>query len=149
MAFKVRDAMTAAVVSVTNDASIDEVFELLLRHHVSGLPVVDEEDRLVGVVSELDLLMLKDDHTSDNQCVSDYLSGDVLAVNEDDELTEVTELFRTHSYRRLPVVRDGKLVGVISRRDLVRYICNIRARVQVEMEARRKSKTAWAKSVGT
>ena len=138
MAFKVKNAMTKAVVSVSEDATIDEVFELLLRHHVSGLPVVDSEERLVGVVSELDLLMLLTNPESGESHVSDYLSGDVLTVEEDDPLAEVTELFLTHRFRRLPVVRDGRLIGVISRRDLVRYIRDIRSRVQIEMEARRK-----------
>ncbi len=138
MAFKVKDAMTTAVVSVLDDATIDEVFSLLLRHHVSGLPVVDSENRLVGIVSELDLLMLLNNPESDKSHVSDYLSGNVLTVEEDDLLTDVTDLFLTHNFRRLPVVRDGRLIGVISRRDLVRYIRDIRARVQIEMEARRK-----------
>ncbi len=150
MAFKVRDAMTTAVVSVSKDARIDEVFELLLRHHVSGLPVVDADNMLVGVVSELDLLILLDDQASDKSAVSDYLSGNVLTVNEDDLLTDVTEMFLTHNYRRLPVVRDGKLIGVISRRDMVRYIRDIRTRVQAEMSARRMTKNARAEhsSVG-
>ena len=138
MAFKVKNAMTKAVVSVSEDATIDEVFELLLRHHVSGLPVVDSEERLVGVVSELDLLMLLTNPESGMGHVSDYLSGEVLTVEEDDPLAEVTELFLTHRFRRLPVVRDGRLIGVISRRDVVRYIRDIRARVQIEMDARRK-----------
>lgn len=138
MAFKVKNAMTKAVVSVSEDATIDEVFELLLRHHVSGLPVVDSEERLVGIVSELDLLMLLSKPESNVSHVSDYLSGDVLTVEEDDPLAEVTELFLTHRFRRLPVVCDGRLVGVISRRDVVRYIRDIRARVKIEMESRRK-----------
>ena len=138
MAFKVKNAMTKAVVSVSEDATIDEVFSLLLRHHVSGLPVVDSEDRIVGVVSELDLLMLLNNPESDKSLVSDYLSGNVLTVEEDDPLTDVTELFLTHNFRRLPVVRDGRLIGVISRRDLVRYIRDIRERVKIEMETRRK-----------
>ncbi|MEE9602043.1 MAG: CBS domain-containing protein [Thermoguttaceae bacterium] len=142
MAFRVSDAMTTAVISISQDALIDEVFELLLRHHVSGLPVVDDDKNLVGVVSELDLLVLLDSQASESSPVSEYLSGDVLTVHEDDLLTDVTELFLKHNYRRLPVVRDGKLVGVISRRDLVRYIRDIRSRVQAEMSARRDIKTS-------
>ena len=136
--------MTTAVVAVPVDASIDEVFELLLRHHVSGLPVVDHENRIKGVVSELDLLLLLHNPETEKGCVSDYLSGNVLTVEEDDPLTEVAELFLSNNFRRLPVVREGRLVGVISRRDLVRYIRDIRARVQIEMESRRRVRACSA-----
>jgi len=138
--------MTAAVISISEDARIDEVFELLLRHHVSGLPVVDDDKNLVGVVSELDLLVLLDGQASESSPVSEYLSGNVLTVREDDLLTDVTELFLKHNFRRLPVVRDGKLIGVISRRDMVRYIRGIRSRVQAEMSVRRDVKTSRSSS---
>ncbi|MFV2066866.1 MAG: CBS domain-containing protein [Pirellulales bacterium] len=144
MNFKVKHAMTDKVVTVRDDASIDEVCDLLLRHHVSGLPVVDAEEQIVGVITEHDLLDLLYNPEMEHAQVADYLTRDVLTVEEGDMLIDTVELLLNRNIRRVPVVRGKKVVGVISRRDVVRYIREVRQRVQIEVEARRKPLTASA-----
>lgn len=133
MKAKAKDVMTSPAIVVRPETTIDDALELLLRHRVSGLPVVDAEDRLVGVVSEFDLLtLLYDNLRIENTTVSRYLSSDVVTVHEDDHLIDVAQVFLEKGLRRLPVIKAGKVVGVISRRDVIRYIRDLRRQVSQE-----------------
>lgn len=134
MGMKAKNVMTTQVVSAKPKASLDDVFALLLRHHVSGLPVVDDEGFLLGVITEYDLLSLLCDTSFDSGIVSDFLTKDVVTVNENEALSDIAELFMSHSIRRIPVLRDGKIVGIISRRDLIRYIREVRIHVSRQLE---------------
>ncbi len=126
----VREVMTRQVVSVAPDATVDQVIELLLRHAVSGLPVIDDDQRLLGVVTEYDLLEALYDHEIGNQPVRDHMTRDPLCIADDTPLVAVADLMLTSRMRRLPVVRDGRLVGLVSRHDLIRVIQDLRRRVQ-------------------
>lgn len=145
MRFTVRQVMTKRVVTIPTTATVDEVFDLLLRHNVSGLPVVDEENRLVAVVSEADLFRLLDTPTSHATPLSDLWTSDVIAVRPDDTLPDVIDLFQEHQVRRFPVVdAAGKLIGVVSRRDVIRMIRDVRARVASECKTLHERATATA-----
>ena len=117
--FTARQIMTADVVSVRPDTPIEEAADLLEHHHVSGLPVVDDQDRVVGVLSEYDLLRCIAELEM-RGCVADFMTSEVTTVGEDISLHELADLFLSTRMRRVPVTsHDGKLIGVIARRDLV------------------------------
>lgn len=141
--FKASDVMTTTVVTVRMDTSIAEAVDLILRHNVSGLPVVDDEGRLCGILSEFDMLQLLYAPDSEKGTVADYMNQDVLTVGPDDDLSDVADLFLGHRYRRLPVVRNGWLVGVVARRDLIRFIRDVRLRV-AERFSKRAARGATA-----
>ena len=122
MIFQVKRAMTTNVITIDPDATVDDACAMLLRHHISGLPVVDSDRRLVGIISERDLLELFSDSSCETHFISKYMPRKVLTVTEDDHLTDVVDLFVRQGFRRIPVVCGDKLVGVISRRDLIRFI---------------------------
>jgi CBS domain-containing protein len=122
MIFQVKRAMTTNVITIDPDATVDDACAMLLRHHISGLPVVDSDRRLVGIISERDLLELFSDSSCETHLISKYMQRKVLTVTEDDHLTDVVDLFVRQGFRRIPVVCGDKLVGVISRRDLIRFI---------------------------
>ncbi|MCH7725107.1 MAG: CBS domain-containing protein [Planctomycetes bacterium] len=82
------------------------------------------------------------DSPSESNIVSDFLTKDVVTVDEDDSLNDIAELFMSKPIRRLPVLRNEKVVGIISRRDLIRYILQIRVRVAQELEMRAKTRSA-------
>ncbi len=137
--------MTTPVVSVRRQTSIDDVSALILRHRISGLPVVDGQGRLEGIVTELDLLQLLFDSHSPDVTVEDVWTTDVISVKPTDALPDVVEIFLAEPLRRLPVVDDdNKVVGIISRRDLVRHIRDVRARVAVELEILKKVRESEA-----
>jgi CBS domain-containing protein len=103
---------------------------LLLQHRVSGLPVLDDEQRLVGMVSELDLLRLLYNrmHLGTSR-ITDFQTNTVVTVGEDDSVIDIAEIFLSQPIRRVPVVRGDRVVGIISRRDVIRYIRDMRATV--------------------
>jgi CBS domain-containing protein len=141
MRFTARDVMTTPVVSVRADTSIDEVCSLLLRHHISGLPVVDDDNRLLAVISELDLLRLLCAQECQGTTVRDYWTTDVISVWEREPVHEIVEVFLAHQIRRVPVVTaDNQLVGIISRREVVRLIREVRMRMAAELEALKRAR---------
>lgn len=107
--------MTKAVITTTPEVSVEEVADLLGRHHITGMPVVDDHQRVVGVVSEMDVV------TKSGRRVADIMTPDPSTVGEELPLHEVADLLMGRRIRRLPVVRHGKLVGLISRTDLVLF----------------------------
>ncbi|HVY92299.1 MAG TPA: CBS domain-containing protein [Bryobacteraceae bacterium] len=141
---RARDVMTQPVVSAQTDASILEAGELMRRHHISGLPVMDETGRLVGIVTERDFLRETGDSNEaprprwvellragpklaalPERCtckVSEVMTHSPVTVGEDTPLEEVVRLMDHHRIKRVPVLRGTELVGVISRADLVRAL---------------------------
>jgi CBS domain-containing protein len=117
--FKAKSIMNTNILSVGPDDTIDRAISLLVEHEVSGLPVVDKAGRLVGVISEFDLLELICDCRNEKDKVSHYMSSDVCTVDEDANWVEIADVFRAGRMRRLPVTKDGKLVGIITRHDLI------------------------------
>ncbi|HEX5470708.1 MAG TPA: CBS domain-containing protein [Lacipirellulaceae bacterium] len=114
--------MTADVITARPDASIESAIELLLGQQISGLPVTDADGRLVGVITEFALLAIAYDQRVKNHTVSQHMTRDVITVDIDDPISRVADLCIVHRVRRLPVMKDGRLVGVIARRDVLRAL---------------------------
>lgn len=153
---RVEHFMTRQVVTVAPDTPILEAAQLMLRHRVSGLPVVDASGCVVGLISERDLLgrrkddagmerphwlelMLERAELADvparfrDRKVSEVMTLNPVTVTAASPIAEACRLIGEHGIKRLPVVEDGKLVGIIARADLVRAL------------ARAAEKTATAK----
>lgn len=120
--YQVKDTMRPHVISVLPEATIEEAIQTLLANDVSGVPVIDAEGELHGIISEYQLLEVVYDPNLKNAPVRDFMTKDVLTVEETALLATVANLFIMHRIRRVPVVRDGRVVGIVSRRDLLRYI---------------------------
>ncbi len=114
---RVADVMTKDVISVREDAPVREVAQLLNRHRISGLPVCDGGDHMVGVVSEFDLIAKPEARTA-----ADAMTRNVISVMEETPLDDVRFLLVQRKIKRVPVLRGQKLVGIVSRADLVREI---------------------------
>jgi CBS domain-containing protein len=118
-----KDIMTKNVVTIKPSTSVIEAIDLLLQNQISGLPVVDEEMNLIGVVSEKDLLnIMFEDDMNVNDPVSRYMTKKVVSFREEDDVVKICEFFLKKNYRRVPIVKDKKLSGIISRRDMLRLI---------------------------
>ncbi len=147
------DVMTVNVITVTPDTSIHDLAEQLSRHGISGMPVMGPDGELLGIVSESDLLHraevgtlrrtqrqrsrwfdlfgsetgpARDYVKAHGRTVGDIMSLDVISVAEDAGLDEVADLMETQRIKRVPVMRDGKMVGIISRANLVRALAMLR-----------------------
>jgi CBS domain-containing protein len=156
------DVMTTEVITVDPDVSVHAVAKLLSERGISGVPVVDAADRLVGIVSEGDLLHRVETGTqrlpgrprswwldtiaSDRELARDYVKShgrtakdvmtrDVISVTETTDLAEVAMLLETNRIKRVPVLRDGKLVGIVSRANLVRALAVTESEPAVDLAA--------------
>ncbi len=143
MKLKVADVMTRTVISIRAEAPIDDAFDLLLRHNLSGLPVVDADHQVIGVISERDLLGMLYEVEKMNGIVNDFASKNVITLREDGPLLGAVDLLLARSFRRLPVVDDkNRLVGLVSRRDLIRFIRDVRIKISGALEKKRHAEPA-------
>ncbi|TDC70223.1 CBS domain-containing protein [Actinomadura sp. GC306] len=136
----VQDIMTKDVVTVTEQTPFAEIAELLTEHRVSGMPVVDDAGRVIGIVTESDLLHKQEykDHTEGRSLrallrrnaqaeakaaavdAGGLMSAPVVSAAPGTSTTEAARLLNAHGYRALPVAdEDGRLVGIVARRDLL------------------------------
>jgi len=122
---RVRDYMTTSVLTLTPEMDILRAVNLLVTRKISGAPVLDQQGNLVGMLSELDCLKVALDAGYYEQHaghVSEYMSRGVQTVDAGASVFDVAELFLSARYRRYPVMDDNRLVGQISRSDLLRAI---------------------------
>jgi CBS domain-containing protein len=146
----VRDIMTRDIVKVTQDASASEIALLMSQHHVSGIPVVDDQDRVLGVVTELDMVVrntrfklpafftllnatiyfetpghLKERlHHMLGLTAGEIMSEKAMSVPAGASIEDLAELMVGKQVNPIPVVEDGRLVGMVSRSDIVRWMAH-------------------------
>jgi CBS domain-containing protein len=126
---KAKDIMNASIVTVDPDDTIEEVMSRMIRLGISGLPVVDIAGQLLGVITEFDLLDLVWDPNSSQNKAYNYMTRDVRTVSEDTDVVDVADLFQALAIRRILVMRDKQVVGIISRRDLIWYVLKLRGQL--------------------
>jgi CBS domain-containing protein len=155
------DVMVRDVVTVHPETDIAEAIKLLAEHDVSALPVVDPAGNLVGVLSEADLIhraeigtekqrpwwleavtggstLAKEFAKSHGKKVGEIMTSGAIAVSEDTPLSEIATLFERKRIKRVPVVKDGKLVGIVSRSNLVQALASIVGRMDEHDETDRQ-----------
>ena len=137
-----RDVMTAGVISVTPETSVRDIAKTLVEHNISGVPVIDKGGRLIGIVSEGDLMRRPESATerqrswwlkllvtheqevaeyikTHGQHAADVMSRPVITVAEDATLENVADTLQKHRVKRAPVMRGEKVVGIVARADLL------------------------------
>jgi CBS domain-containing protein len=115
-----KDVMTTTPVAIGPDRTAGEALDLLVHNEISGLPVTDPQGRLLGILTEYALVAIVYDPTVASDPVSKHMTKDIVSVGPDATLQRIADLLVMHRIRRLPVVDQGKLVGLISRRDVLR-----------------------------
>jgi CBS domain-containing protein len=143
----VREVMSSPAVTVRGDASLKEAISLLERHDVSAMPVVDGAGRLVGVVSEADVireLVAPDQRTHEipvrlttaplAQRVADVMTTHPITVGSETDLAVATELMTSSAIKSLPVVDHGRVAGVVSRRDVIRVLARPDLKIEAEVD---------------
>ncbi len=146
---KAADVMVKDVVTVKPDSSVDEAIKLLVEHDFSALPVVDETGQVVGIISEADLMRRTEIGTEKHrqwwmeaitpaatiahefakahgQRVHEVMSKHVISAGEDTPLGEIATLLERHRIKRLPILRDGKITGMVSRANLIQALASAR-----------------------
>ena len=125
--FKAKDIMTKVVVSAQPDMPIYDAIRTLANRNITGLPVVDADLNLVGVLSEKDVLkMLYATEDSPEQTVNDFMSTNVVSFDVNNSLIDLCDCLVENKFRRVPITQDGKLVGIVSRSDIIRAILKLK-----------------------
>ena len=150
---KVRDIMIAPVITVKPGTTVRELADILAQNKISGVPVVDEQDRVLGMVSEADIILqdadlhfpyyiqflegviyLQSVHKFEERFrkafgskVSEIMTEEVISATPDDTVREVATLMADRNVNRVPVTEDGRLVGIVTRGDIVRAIAQQKA----------------------
>jgi CBS domain-containing protein len=177
---KAADIMTLGAATIGPDTSLAEAARVMLQYGISGLPVVDIDGKLVGIVTEGDFLRRRETGTerhrprwleflvgpgrladeyvhSHGRKVNDVMTRDVVTVGEDTSVDEIVRLMERHRVKRLPVVRDGRIVGIVSRANLVHALVRVAdhapAPSRSDEDIRKHilgelSRQAWAPRVG-
>ncbi|MDA1096169.1 MAG: CBS domain-containing protein [Chloroflexi bacterium] len=148
---KARDIMTSPALTVREDATVGDAAKIMAAQRISALPVVDAEDHVVGMLSHDDFFLHPvrypgtDGHLFDllgsyaspdtieqvaqtvsMRPVSDVMQESVATIDEDEDVTEIARKMLHEVVKRLPVVRDGKIVGIVCRHDFVKLLVNAR-----------------------
>jgi CBS domain-containing protein len=117
-----KDIMTKEIITLKETATAKDAIHLILDKRISGIPVVKNDMTLIGIITEKDLLQCCFFDSGDEVKLTDIMTTDVFTMNEDTDLFEINDFFMNHNYKRLPIVKDNKLIGIISRKDMLRYI---------------------------
>lgn len=144
---KAKDIMTTVVASVEPDTDVSEIARTLISRRISGVPVIDSSGHALGMVSEGDLMRRQESDTerrsswwlrlladtevlagdyvkSHGRKAKEVMTRDVISVAEDASVSEVAELLEEKHIKRVPVIRDGKIVGIVSRADILRALAS-------------------------
>ena len=155
------DVMVRDVVTVHPDTDVTEAIKLLSEHDVSALPVVDEAGDLVGMLSEADLIhrveigtekhrpwwleamtgastLAEEFAKSHGKKVREIMTSGAISVSEDTPLSEIATLFERKRIKRVPVVKDGKLIGIVSRSNLIQALATVVGRMEQHDETDRQ-----------
>jgi len=155
------DVMVRDVVTVRPDTNVAEAIKLLTEHDVSALPVLDEEGNLVGMLSEADLIhraeigtekqrpwwqeavtgastLAEEFAKSHGKRVGEIMTPGVFAVTEETPISEIAALLERKRIKRVPVVKDGKLVGIVSRSNLIQALASVVGRIDRHDETDRQ-----------
>jgi CBS domain-containing protein len=150
---KAMDVMVRDVVTIKSDATVKDAIELLMKHDISALPVVDDDGAVVGILSEADLIRREAISTgkhrpwwleaitpattlagefakSHGQRVDEVMSTQVVSATPEAPLSEIATLLERHRIKRVPIIQDGKLIGIVSRANLIQALASSTARTE-------------------
>jgi CBS domain-containing protein len=148
MAVRAGDIMTRALVTASPDDDVSALARLLTKHGISGMPVCDKDGALVGIISEGDLMRPFGEANSlrrnwwlallaegerlapefldyirlDRRRARDLMTAEVVVATEDTSAQKLADLLRQHGIKRLPIIKNGKVIGIVSRADLIHAV---------------------------
>ncbi len=124
---EISDLMSTKLMTVTKKTPLVDAIDIIVKYNITGIPVVDKKNRVVGIISEKDMLCLsfrlqnqEYSSTDSSLNVGDVMTTDVVSYDKDDSLANVCKCLMTSSFRRVPITSKGILVGLISRKDILK-----------------------------
>jgi CBS domain-containing protein len=144
---RAKDIMSSPVVTVREHTPLKRVVALLLEYDVSAVPVVDAQGGIVGIVSEADLMSLEAEPMAEHRLLKgrrgqdpvlekagDAMTRDVVAVNEDADISHIARVMLDRKLKHVPVILGKDVVGIVSRRDLLKVLARSDLEIRIELE---------------
>ncbi|MFH1368403.1 MAG: CBS domain-containing protein [Elusimicrobiota bacterium] len=119
---KARDIMTTQIITIDPDSYLEEAIQILLTNKISGMPVCDKERRVVGIISEKDILTFIFSGNVKTTKVREAMSTKITSFPPDADIDKISLVMGEKLIRRVPIIENGKLVGIISRRSILRTV---------------------------
>ena len=114
-----RDIMTSNVYTISPEASVQEVAQLLVQKNISGVPVIDKDGKIIGIVTSADIIGKVN---REGLCVADIMTPELIFVDEETRVGEIAMLLTERKIKRVPVMRNGTLVGIVCRADIIHAV---------------------------
>ena len=122
---KAKDIMMKEAITIGSDVLLKKAIEKLLENKISSMPVVDDTGKMVGIISCEDILNLAFDGYLSNTKVEMVMTKNVVYFKPDTNLDEIVLAISKNHFHRIPIIEDGRIVGIISRRDIVKYVFKV------------------------
>lgn len=119
---KIQDVINRNVITVNPEQSIEEIAKILTKNNLSGVPVIDKKGRLIGYLSERDMIRSIPDGGFATKKAKDIMTKKVISVEENASFESISQIFTEYPVRNIPVTKKGKIVGVISRKDIIQKL---------------------------
>ena len=116
-----RDIMTRNVYTTSPEVSVQEVAQLLVQKDISGVPVINRDGLIIGIITEADIIGKVN---REGLCVADIMTPELIFVDEETRVGDIAMLLVERKIKRVPVMRNGKLVGIVCRADIVNAVAH-------------------------
>ncbi len=117
---KASDVMTRDVIAISQDSTLAEAIQWLIDKKISGMPVIDKQGKLVGIISEKDILNFAFSGNLRNTQVREAMTREIKSFSPDVDVEQIALAISQHHFRRVPILEGEKIVGIVSRRDIIR-----------------------------
>jgi len=125
--FQIENIMQTDVISVKKDTSVYKAMELLRENNITGLPVVDNKMHLVGIITEKDVVTLLYAVKNEKAKVKEFMTEEVVSFDLNSSMIEICDCFARNHFRRVPILDDeGRVVGIVSKKDIIAYILEMK-----------------------
>ena len=117
-----KDVMTTNVITMSPKTSVMEAIDILVESKISGAPVVDEDQKVVGIITEKDIMVAMDfigERNSDEVCVEEFMTREILSFSKDTPIRELMKVLVSRNIKRVPILENEKIVGIVARRDVL------------------------------
>lgn len=118
--------MKTDLVTVSKETPIYDAIATMVDRNITGLPVIEDDMTLVGIITEKDVLSLLYNFEDNAGAVEDYMTENIISFKPDDPITDIAQSFKDNNFRRVPIVTEGKIIGVISRKDIISYVSRMK-----------------------
>ena len=122
---KAKDVMIKDVITISPDATLVDAIEILIAKEISGMPVVDENEKMIGIISEKDIINFAFSGNLPMTKVKEAMTKNVTGFPPDADVDSIALAISHHQFRRVPIVEGGRVVGIVSRRDIIRVAISL------------------------